>query len=350
MESQALFPKISRRIPGKAAFRLWLLLSILAWQSGVSVLAQGSKERPVEDFNLQSPADGWPLKVTYYRSTEGKEAAVVVLLHMKGKNRLVWTAPKGFAEQLQGKGFAVIAVDLRKHGQSKPGAENEDSKAADKKSSSANDLRPADYQLMIRDLDAVKKMIFEEHQKGALNMRKMAIVAPEMSAAIAVSFATADWLKKPYNDAPTLAACTPRGQDIQAIVFLSPETSLPGVLTHQMVPTLKETPMAAMVIVGKTDRADKEQAKKLFTQFGGDPAKFTTTKSNAKDKDKEKKVESTTSERLQYYELPTGLRGTDLIGKKLLVEEGIIKFLSDHVQNLKGPAYEWRDRQSRLVD
>jgi hypothetical protein len=61
-------------------------------------------------------------------------------------------------------------------------------------------------------------------------------------------------------------------------------------------------------------------------------------------------VESTTSERLQYYELSTGLRGTDLIGKKLLVEEGIIKFLSDHVQNLKGPAYEWRDRQSRLVD
>jgi alpha-beta hydrolase superfamily lysophospholipase len=359
MTSHTPFCNITRRIWGQAA--IWLWLPILAWSPGVSALAQGSKERPVEDFTLQSPADGWPLKVTYYRSTEGKEAAVVVLLHMRGQNRLVWTAPKGFAEQLQGKGFAVIAVDLRKHGQSKPGAEDESPKAADKskKTTSANDLRPADYQLMIRDLDAVKKMIFEEHQKGVLNMRKMAIVAPEMSAAIALSFAAADWLKKPYNDAPTLAACTPRGQDVQAMIFLSPETSLPGVLAHQVIPTLKETPMAAMVIVGKTNRADKEQAKKLFTQLGGDPEKSTATKAAAsktnakdkdKDKDKEKKVESETTERLQYYELPTSLRGTDLIGKKLLVEEGMIKFLSDHVQNLKGPVYEWRDRQSRLVD
>src|SRR6185295_10309173 len=101
---------------------------------GSFALGQDKKDKPVDDKTILSPAGGWPLRLTYYKSTEGKDASVVVLLHSKGESRLVWTAPKGFAEQLNSKGFAVVAVDLRKHGQSKPGAEDEDPKkaAADK--------------------------------------------------------------------------------------------------------------------------------------------------------------------------------------------------------------------------
>jgi alpha-beta hydrolase superfamily lysophospholipase len=332
-------------------------------------MAQEKVEKP-EDKSILSTADGWPLKMTYYKSTLGKEAAVVLLMHMKGESRLVWSAPlpntqppKGFAEQLHSKGFAVITVDLRKHGQSKPGADVDDTKKAatsdkekGKKSSGGADLKPADYQLMVRDMDAIKKFIYEEHQKGHLNMRKMAIIAPGMSAAIGITFAAADWQKAPWDDAATPANRTPRGQDVQAMVFLSPETTLPGVPAHQVIPQFKAigAPMAALILVGKTDPLDKDQAKTLFKQLGGDPAKTAPPKKNAdtkkstKEKEKEKEAEKESKERLFYIELNAKLRVTELLGKKLGIEEAIIGFLEDHVQALKGPEYEWRDRKSKL--
>lgn len=334
----------------------WLIPALLCVFFASLPAAAQDKDKPIEDKLIQSPADGWPLKLTYYKSTEGKEASVVVLMHMKGENRLMWTAPKGFAEQLQGKGFAVVAVDLRKHGQSKPGAENEDPKKAStdksKKSSAGLDLKPADYQLMVRDMDAIKKFIFDEHQNGNLNMRKTAIVAPGMSAAIGVTFAAADWQKVPYNDAPTLATRTPRGQDVQAMVFLSPDTTLPGVPAHLVTPQFRSAgiPMASLILVGKTDPQDKDQAKQLFIQLGGDPAKTTPKKPEPKKAGQEKEPEKENKERLFYIEVNAKLRGTELLGKRLGIEDAITSFLHDHVQMLKGPEYEWRNRQSRLLE
>lgn len=346
-----------------------IVLGVTCFASLASAQDKKDKEKPVDDKLLQSPADGWPLKLTYYRSTEGKEAPVVILMHEKNESRLKWTAPKGFAEQLHAKGFGVIAMDLRKHGQSKPGAaDDDDSKKAatsekGKKSTGGADLKPADYLLMVRDMDAVKKFVFEEHQKGNLNMRKMAIIAPAMSAAIAVTFAAADWAKAPYDDAPSVALRTPRGQDIQAMIFLSPETSLPQVPAHQVAGQLKATPMAAFVVVGGSDSQDKDQAKKLFQMLGGDPAKTEAPKKKAepksdpkktakdKEKDSDKGAEKKADERFFWAELKgVKLRGTDLLGKNLKIEEAMIKFLDDHVRSLKGPAYEWRDRQSRLTE
>lgn len=349
-------------------FWCWGLVAMLVLSIGTSLSAQDKKdkEKQVDDKTILSPVDGWPLKLTYYRSGEGKEAPVVILLHMKGASRLPWTAPKGFAEQLNGRGFAVLAVDMRKHGQSKPGAEDDDPKKAAaaaaekdkaKKATGGSELKPTDYPLMVRDMDGVKKFIFEEHQKGNLNMRKTAIIAPTMSAAIAITFAAADWQKPPYDDAANIALRTPRGQDVQAMVFLSPETTLAGVPAHQVVSQLKATPMAAFVVVGGSDSQDKDQAKRLFQQLGGDPAKTETPKKKvepkkaAKEKESEKASEKKSEERLFYGELKgVKLRGTDLLGQNLKIEEAMIGFLEDHVKALKGPVYEWRDRQSRLND
>lgn len=348
----------------------WLtLLVCCSWFVGSSVVAQ-EKEKLIEDKVILSPFDGLPMKATYYKSADGKEAAVVLLLHMKGESRLVWSAPlpnvtppKSFAEQLQSKGFAVLSVDLRKHGQTKPGADADDPKKAApadkdkaKKAVGGSDLKPVDYSSMVRDMDGIKRFIYEEHQKGNLNMRKMAIVAPGMSAAIGITFAAGDWQKAPWDDAATVAGRTPRGQDVQAMVFLSPEITLPGVAAHNVIPQFKAmgAPMAALILVGNTDSLGKEQAKTLFKQLGGDPAKAAPAKKaaepkkTAKEKEKEKDAEKETKERLFYIELNAKLRGTELLGKKLGVEEALIGFLHDHVQMLKGPDYEWRDRKSKL--
>ena len=106
--------KSGRAIPTS---RWWGLLALCVVCFGSVVAAQDKKdkEKPIEDKTIQSPADGWPLRLTYYRSIEGKEAAVVVLLHMKNESRLVWsapsaTAPKGFAKQLNDKGLHEIAL------------------------------------------------------------------------------------------------------------------------------------------------------------------------------------------------------------------------------------------------
>lgn len=348
----------------------WLALLVCCCSFVSAPVVAEEKDKAIEEKVIPSPADGLPMKATYYKSADGKEAAVVVLLHMKGESRLVWSAPlpntqppKGFAEQLQSKGFAVLSVDLRKHGQTKPGADADDPKKvapADKdkakKTVGGTDLKPADYQLMVRDMDGIKRFIFEEHQKGNLNMRKMAIVAPGMGAAIGIMFAAADWQKAPWDDAATVAGRTPRGQDVQAMVFLSPEITLPGVLAHNVIPQFKAigAPMAALILVGKTDKQDKDQAKTLFKQLGGDPAKAAPTKKAAepkktgKEKEKEKEAEKESKERLFYIELNAGLRGTELLGKKLGIEDALIGFLHDHVQMLKGPDYDWRDRKSKL--
>lgn len=339
-----------------------LIALAVSWLWTSAAHAQdGKKDKPVEDKTIYA-IDNWPLKLTYYKSSEGKEAAVVVLLHQKRESRMVWTAKGGVAETLHGEGFAVIAIDLRKHGQSKPGETEDEPKknTSDKdksaKKSAGGELKPGDYVGMVHDLDAVKKFIFEEHQKGNLNMRKMAIVAPAMSAAVAVVFTANDWAKKPYDDASTPALRTPRGQDVQALVFLSPETNLPGLAAHQVAPLLKNFPIASLVVVGKDDSADnKEQAKKLFQQLGGDPAKVapakkTETPKKSKDKDAESHKDDKDKVR-HYYQEPAGkLRGTDMLGKKLGVEGDIVVFLKHHMKDLKGPFYEWRDRQSRLTE
>jgi hypothetical protein len=184
-------------------------------------------------------------------------------------------------------------------------------------------------------------------------MRKMAIVAPAMSASVALVFTELDWNKKPHNDAPTLPQCTPRGQDVQALVFLSPETNVAGLQAHQVAPKLRNFPLASFVLVGKTDPLDKGQAEKLLQQLGGEVPKPTGAKKTDTKKGKDKDSESSKDDnkRHTFGQLNTKLRGTDLLGKKELETENyMLVFLNEHVQKLDGPLYDWRDRKSPLSD
>ena len=279
--------------------------------------------------------DGWQIHTTYYKSTEGKEASVVVLLHVKSGNRLVWN--NGFAQRLQNQGYAVISVDLRKHGQSK-GRTGETVDDGDKKKSKKSskkspqtEVNRYDYQRMIdMDLEAVKKFIFTEHQKQNLNMRKMAIIAPEMSAPIALNFTLRDWLKKPYDDAPTLASKTPKGQDVQSLVLLSPDANLPGVNTTRTISLLKKLQIAFLICGASKDSTDKRQTSRLFKQLGGEAQKNSEQK------------------RVYLKTYAYKLRGTDLLGKKIGTEEYILAFLDKHLKKLNNDWTAWRDRRSKL--
>lgn len=266
-------------------------------------------------------ADGWQLAATYYKSSLGQSAPVVLLLHPLGGQRLVWEGKQGLAEQLHRENYAVVTIDLRKHGESK----NPSSTTATDVSS----LKVADYQRMIdQDLDAVKELLYTEHQSQNLNMNKLAIVAADSSVPIALNFAAYDWMKRPYPDGPTPEASTPRGQDVRALVLLSPEANLRGFTTSQALLELRnpEWAVSSLTCFGANDDRDRGDARKIHTKLASVPAN---------------------KSRVYLESYPTKFRGTDMLGKKeLKCEDDILYFLKKHLMELPG---DWRDRKNRLT-
>jgi len=305
-----------RATPLRCMFAAGLIVAAAA-----PVMAQQPKPAPATkgvEEQTRRTADGWSLPITYFRSDQGKNAPVVILLHGKEGNRLVW---KGLGERLQAAGYAAVAVDLRKHG---------DSQAPPRAGARAERLLPSDYQKMVLlDLEAVKDFLVEEHQAEHLNIRKTGIIALDDTAPVATNWAVFDWEKAPWPDAPTMDARTPKGQDVRAIVLLSPSEGAGTLNLGRTLPFLKNDALgvAFYIAVGSEDRDDRGSAEKVYerlTNGGGNTRarvfldKFDNVKS----------------------------RGAELLGtRNLNMEARILKFFDDHLKSLPD---KWQTRKSRL--
>lgn len=306
-------PTATRRTFARVAAVCGMALLILG-SAANSSLAQRPKKIPPVKRTLEA-VDGWPIGITYYASVEQENAPVVVMLHDEGGNQLVWTTPndRSIADKLNEQGFAVVTVDLRKHGESRGAGAAPRGKPS---------LKPNDYRGMLQgDMEAVWKFLFEEHQAKHLNMRKTAIVAAGMSAPIAINFAANDWAKAPYDDAPVLAARTPQGQTVQAIALFSPDSSVPGQTTAKAMSFLKNLNVAWFFAVGVADNFDRGTTEKLYKQVSGG-------------------AEADARTYLEQYK--TKLRGTQLVGNGLPGEKRLMGFLFKHVRGLD---YPWQDRR-----
>lgn len=273
-----------------------------------------------QEITLTSP-DGMPISITYYESSNAQDAPVVVLLHGKAGSKRVWD--RQFAPILQQNGYAVVTVDLRKHGNSRAPAAAGGSK---NQKSSRERLSALDYRAMVIDMETIWQFLFKEHQAKHLNMQKTAIIASDISVPVALNYALIDWTKAPYDDAPVLAAKTPKGQTIRAMFLISPENSVPGLSATRPTVQLK-APLFGVsfyLITGAGDSLDRGAMKKLYSQLSSVP-------------DAEK--------RMFHKEFPGKLRGTDMLGKRLGVELEIMKFLDVYLKKLPG---DWADRRNRL--
>jgi pimeloyl-ACP methyl ester carboxylesterase len=292
--------------------------------SGLTTFGQDKNEGPQEKTVLTK--DGWTIHFSYWESTMGQDAPVVILLHGDKTTRVHWKA-SGLPDQLAKEQYAVLAVDLRKHGDSQP-PEDAPPKLKSEK------LTKFDYEAMVAgDLEAIKKFIYEEHQAKRLNMRKLGIVATEFSAPIAVAWTAMDWAKTPFDDAPTLDAKTPRGQDVQALALISPQDSVTGVATTQPLRLLRATGIAALMLTGDMNVRDARTVQRMYQGFGGDqqdaenPRYYMTTL---------EKIKLSGVDLLTKYRDPQG-RPTAMIA--------VLSFLRKHVFDHK---VDWKDRESRL--
>ena len=230
--------------------------------AGLDCCAQGKADPPNTANTREeilAASDGWQIHTTYYESAAGKESPVIILLagaegpdKKDPRNRRVW---QNAAVSLQKSGFAVLAVDLRKHGDSLPeGTAPESLK-----------MTAGEYVVMATfDIDAVKTFLLSEHQNEKLNIRKTGIVAVGSSAMVAAAATVADWEKKPYPDGPTLETSTPRGQDVRALIMYSPNSSVKGINSNTVMKAIKALPIAVHVIASKDVKDDARNADRIY--------------------------------------------------------------------------------------
>ncbi|MFH5805124.1 alpha/beta hydrolase [Alienimonas sp. DA493] len=227
-----------------------------------ALLAAAPAEAAVRTETVVTP-DGWTLPVeVYLPAGAGEETPVVLLLHGEKGNRKNW---QSLAEHLEKMGYAVLAPDLRKHGEASLNGRTE----------TGEEMRSADYRGVVRfDLEAVKALAVQLHQQKQLNVRKLGIVAAEDAAPAALLFTYADWLKKPLVDAPDPAFRTPTGQDVRAVALLSPEASVPGLNPGKVLRQLADdsADIAFLMLYGSEDQRDDGAAEDLYERLGGEKA------------------------------------------------------------------------------
>lgn len=293
------------------------------------VQAQNADAKQAGETRMLTAADGWPIHVTYYKSAAGKESPVAVLIagaegegSGKSRTRRVWD---GAAVSLQKSGYAVVTVDLRKHGDSVA--------PADSTNPALTRMGPNDYTAMVTlDMEAVKDMLLQEHEAEQLNIRKMGIVTAGSSSMVAAAYAVADWAKSPYPDAPVpLAGApdmrTPRGQDVRAIMMFSPAARVRGMNTTAILRALKGLEVAVYVFASKADREEARAAESVFKslELRGEEFKefrrisLATEKASGED----------------FLEAPYGSQ------TNLLIRE----FLDKNIKELDQP---WQTRKSRI--
>jgi pimeloyl-ACP methyl ester carboxylesterase len=333
------------RVRCTTAARTGLLATMagLAFMAGLIPTSGRAQNKPAPpptdkpESRVLQTEDGFNIHISYYRSTGDKESPVVVLVHEEDGNRFIWQADGGLARKLQASGYAVITVDLRGHGESKPaggGAVGNANQGTKKKGTkkSGIELKPGDYTNMWQyDLEVVKDFIFKEHHEEKLNMNKLGIVGAGMGASVAAYFAVFDWEKPPYDDAPEPRFQTPRGQDVRALVLISPEEKFNGLVLSKAVSRLKDPDWGvAFFVCSGSDPKDKAQADKIF-EMATQPTPAVNKK------------------RMYEQSYKAKLKGTGLLGQRPpVLEENIATFFDEHLKKLDSPWVDRRSKRDRL--
>lgn len=219
-----------------------------------STHAQEQDEEPEipqpETLTLETK-DNLRLSVTWYQGLGEKNSIPFIMLHD-------WDGAKEdfthLALEMQKLGHSVIVPDLRGHGDSKMfvgAAEPLDRER----------MNAVVIQSTTLDVEACKKFLTEKNDEGKLNIDMLTVVATGKMCVIATKWAIADWAY------PVLGGQR-QGQDVKALVFLSPERKFKGIdmireLRHPLLSGRNITPLSVLIAYGTKDRHATDEAKKI---------------------------------------------------------------------------------------
>ena len=324
------------------AATIWLL-GVCLWAAGAPEKTASKKEKlPEAKDMVLLTNDGLKLATTYYPGTKGKESVPVILLHGHKGSR------KDYAElavSLQRLGHAVLVPDLRGHGDSTEIGGRQGALTAE-------DLSRADYGRMVTsDMEALKDFLRPENNDGKLNIEKLCVVGAEMGASVALTWTQFDWSRPPVG-------VYKLGQDVKALVLISPEWSTPGLTLKPVLTTSNarfpltdpllisaakkgtvtfknayemdlRREVSVLIVAGKGDSRAVRDAQRLYTmlkRYHPDPPP----------KEAEKKQD------LYYGTLDTSLQGTKMLGVSGL---GLDGFIATFIQRrLVDQGFPWQHR------
>jgi pimeloyl-ACP methyl ester carboxylesterase len=279
-----------------------------------------------ENVTLETK-DDVPIKATYYASgpalKDKKKAVPIIMLHGWEGNRGEYHA---LASYLQKQGYAVICPDLRGHGQSLR-YKKADGEAAE---FDLEKMKGPEIEKMVFDVEAVKQFLVEKNNAGELNIEALCIIGAHIGGTIAMNWSAADWN---VRSLPSFK----QGQDVKAMILLSPVESFRGVSTRAaMGHPIVKAKLSTLICVGREDAKAYGDAKRMFAamlRFHGKPP--TEEKEAAKKQD------------LFFVEEETSLQGTGLLRNGLQTPGEIQKFLYLRL-SLKLEEYEWSERKNPL--
>lgn len=233
------------------------------------------KKDPVERLSLET-TDGirvsaWSYPV-FQENTSPPDAAtvsagpppVVILIHdLEGSHLSV----EPLAKSLQKRGVAVVAPDLRGHGESL----NRQTPAGDVDTVEAKTLKKLDFEMIARtrggqmrdqsavrgDIECVRNWIKQQADAGRVDMQRLFVVGSGLGATLAAIWAVEDaaW--------PDLAS-GPQGRQVRGLVLVSPVFTARG---FSVAPALGSVLIRKLVPIMVIAGADDRDALKVFEQL-----------------------------------------------------------------------------------
>jgi pimeloyl-ACP methyl ester carboxylesterase len=191
---------------------------------------------------------------------------------------------------MQEQGYAVLVLDLRGHG-ANPRQTN---------------LSAQDWRLMIGDLQNAYSFLVDRHNRGELNLARLAVVALGDGANLAAA-----WAASPGGGVSNEG----RLSDIGALVLLSPVAEAPGLSLARILPSIA-TRFPLFALCGDRDQTSIQAVR-----------------------DNQRVIERHRLSRVGY--LDTSLHGGRLLAFFPKVAPGVERFLDDPVKNRR---VDWEPR------
>ena len=295
---------------------------------GKAAPAKGSKkgndEGPPEPEEItRETKDGVGLHFTYYPGTLGKKAVPVIMLHGWGGQGSDY---EDLALKVQAAGHAAVTVDLRGFGRSK----SYQTPAGGVRELDPDTFRTKALESMIYDVETARKFLLEKNNAGEVNIEALCVVGADFSTIVAMNWARYNW------EQPVLPAYK-LGQDIKALVLLSPAASFKGMTNRNaMSHPIVKSRLSTLIAAGNEDSKVFGEAKRLHSSLQAFHPRVS-------DDPAEQKAKLD----LFFVTPPTKLQGTQLLGNGLPVTNNILGFINLRLVS-KMDDFPWQDRQSPL--